>query len=54
MSKALLGIPMGIKDNLCTRGVATTAASRCLEGYVPSYDATAVAKIRQAGGIVVS
>lgn len=49
----LLGLPVGIKDNLCTAGIPTTAASRVLEGYVPSYDATAVAKLIAAGAIVV-
>lgn len=42
-----------MKDNLCTEGVPTTAASRILEGYRPSYDATVVSKLKQAGGIVV-
>ena len=50
----LLGVPLGIKDNLCTAGVPTTAASRILEGYRPSYDASVVSKLRLAGGIAVS
>lgn len=50
----LLGVPLGVKDNLCTAGVPTTAASRILEGYRPSYDASVVSKLKQAGGIVVS
>lgn len=49
----LLGVPLGVKDNLCTRGVPTTAASRILEGYLPSYDAAVVSKLKQAGGVVV-
>ena len=49
----LVGVPLGVKDNLCTKGVPTTAASRILEGYRPSYDATVVSKLKQAGGIVV-
>lgn len=49
----LLGVPLGVKDNLCTAGVQTTAGSRILEGYLPSYDARAVSKLKQAGGIVV-
>ncbi|CAM9912328.1 unnamed protein product [Discosporangium mesarthrocarpum] len=53
MALPLLGVPFGVKDNLCTKGVPTTAASRILEGYLPSYDATAVAKLRKAGGIVL-
>ncbi|CAM9504164.1 unnamed protein product [Pylaiella littoralis] len=49
----LLGVPLGVKDNLCTAGVPTTAASRILEGYRPSYDASVVSKLKQAGGIVL-
>jgi aspartyl-tRNA(Asn)/glutamyl-tRNA(Gln) amidotransferase subunit A len=49
---ALLGVPVAIKDNLCTRGVPTTCGSRILAGYRPPYDATVVARIRAAGGIV--
>ncbi len=50
----LLGVPLGVKDNLCTEGVPTTAASRILEGYRPSYDASVVSKLKLAGGIAVS
>src|SRR5262245_44150071 len=39
---ALLGVPVALKDNLCTRGIRTTASSRILEGYVPPYNATVV------------
>jgi len=49
---ALLGVPVAIKDNLCTTGQPTTCASKILAGYVPPYDATVVARIRAAGGIV--
>src|SRR5690349_1749903 len=35
----LLGVPIAIKDNMCTRGIPTTASSRILEGYIPPYDA---------------
>jgi aspartyl-tRNA(Asn)/glutamyl-tRNA(Gln) amidotransferase subunit A len=49
----LHGVPVAIKDNLCTRGLATTAASRILEGYVPPYDATVVARLEQAGAVIV-
>ena len=38
----LAGVPVALKDNLCTRGVATTCSSRILEGWVPPYDATVV------------
>ena len=42
-----------MKDNLCTRGLPTTAGSRILEGYLPPYDATAVARLEAAGAIVI-
>jgi aspartyl-tRNA(Asn)/glutamyl-tRNA(Gln) amidotransferase subunit A len=48
-SGPLTGVPFAIKDNLCTRGVPTTCASRLLEGYVPPYDATVVERANQAG-----
>jgi aspartyl-tRNA(Asn)/glutamyl-tRNA(Gln) amidotransferase subunit A len=50
---ALAGLPVAVKDNLCTRGTATTCASKMLEGFVPPYDATAVARVRAADGIVI-
>jgi len=43
------GVPIGLKDLLCTKGTETTAASRILKGYIPPYDATVVAKLRAAG-----
>jgi aspartyl-tRNA(Asn)/glutamyl-tRNA(Gln) amidotransferase subunit A len=49
----LAGVPVALKDNLCTRGVRTTASSRILESFVPPYDATAVQKLEAAGAIVV-
>lgn len=47
------GIPVSVKDNLCTQGIRTTCASKILENYIPPYDATAVAKIRQAGAVLI-
>jgi aspartyl-tRNA(Asn)/glutamyl-tRNA(Gln) amidotransferase subunit A len=49
----LAGVPVAIKDNLCTRGVATTCSSRILEGWVPPYDATVVSRLAQAGAVMV-
>jgi aspartyl-tRNA(Asn)/glutamyl-tRNA(Gln) amidotransferase subunit A len=49
----LLGVPVAVKDNLCTRDLPTTASSRILEGYSPPYDATAVERLEAAGAIIV-
>jgi len=49
----LAGVPVAVKDNLCTRGVPTTCASRILDGWRPPYDATVVARVRAAGAVVV-
>ncbi|KUK36534.1 MAG: aspartyl-tRNA(Asn)/glutamyl-tRNA(Gln) amidotransferase subunit [Clostridia bacterium] len=51
-SGPLAGIPVGLKDNLCTQGVRTTCASRMLENFVPPYNATVVEKLYQAGAVV--
>ncbi|MBD2244184.1 Asp-tRNA(Asn)/Glu-tRNA(Gln) amidotransferase subunit GatA [Nostoc sp. FACHB-888] len=49
----LAGIPVGIKDNLCTKGIPTTCASRILENFVPPYESTATQKLADAGAIMV-
>ena len=49
----LHGVPVAIKDNMCTAGVPTTASSRILAGFVPPYDATVVERLEQAGAIIV-
>lgn len=51
--KPLWGVPVTIKDALCTEGLATTAASRMLERFVPFYDAFAVRRLREAGAIIL-
>jgi aspartyl-tRNA(Asn)/glutamyl-tRNA(Gln) amidotransferase subunit A len=50
---ALAGVPIAIKDVILTRGLRTTCGSRLLENYVPPYDATAVIRIEQAGGVII-
>lgn len=47
----LYGVPLLLKDNLCTQGVPTTCGSKLLEDYVPPYDATVVEKVQTAGGV---
>ncbi|PHM07102.1 Asp-tRNA(Asn)/Glu-tRNA(Gln) amidotransferase subunit GatA [Nostoc sp. 'Peltigera malacea cyanobiont' DB3992] len=49
----LAGIPVGIKDNMCTKGVPTTCASRILENFVPPYESTATQKLADAGAVMV-
>src|SRR6185503_8636353 len=49
----LLGIPLAIKDVLCTEGVQTTAGSRILEGFVPPYTATSVQRLFDAGVVML-
>ncbi len=51
--KQFAGIPIAIKDNMCTEGLRTTCASRILGNYVPQYTATAAKKIEEAGAIIV-
>jgi aspartyl-tRNA(Asn)/glutamyl-tRNA(Gln) amidotransferase subunit A len=50
----LLGVPVALKDNLCTRGINTTAGSRMLEHYAPPYDATVVERLVSAGAVIVA
>ncbi len=49
----LAGVPVAVKDNLCTRDAPTTCSSRILEGWRPPYDATAVQRLRAAGAVIV-
>ena len=48
----LAGVPVALKDALCTRGIATTSGSKILEGYVPPYDATVVLRLKAAGALI--
>lgn len=49
----LAGVPVAIKDNLCTEGMLTTCASKILENYVPAYSAEAVVQLEKAGAVIV-
>ncbi|MCU1392559.1 MAG: gatA [Ilumatobacteraceae bacterium] len=49
----LAGVPLALKDNMCTRGVPTTCSSKILEGWKPPYDATVVTKLAAAGAVTV-
>ncbi len=49
----LMGMPLAIKDNICTEGVLTTCASRILSNFVPPYDATVIAKLRGQGYLLL-
>lgn len=53
LNSPLAGIPMGIKDNICTKGILTTCASRMLSNFVPPYDATVVKKLYSNGAILL-
>jgi aspartyl-tRNA(Asn)/glutamyl-tRNA(Gln) amidotransferase subunit A len=49
----LAGVPIGVKDVIVTRGLRTTCGSRMLANYIPPYDATAVIRLEQAGGVIL-
>ncbi|HEX6641096.1 MAG TPA: amidase family protein, partial [Thermoanaerobaculia bacterium] len=52
-AQPLLGVPVAIKDNLCTLEFTTTCASRILEGFRAPYEATVVRRLREAGALIV-
>ena len=49
----LAGVPIALKDNMCTRGIPTTCSSKILDGWRPPYDATAVTLVRAAGAVPI-
>jgi aspartyl-tRNA(Asn)/glutamyl-tRNA(Gln) amidotransferase subunit A len=49
----LAGIPIGVKDNLCTQGIPTTCGSKILQNFVPAYESTVTQRLNQAGAITV-
>jgi len=49
----LAGVPVAIKDNLCTQGIATTCSSRMLEGFVPPYESTVTQRLWDAGAVLL-
>ncbi|HIU35077.1 MAG TPA: Asp-tRNA(Asn)/Glu-tRNA(Gln) amidotransferase subunit GatA, partial [Candidatus Fimenecus excrementigallinarum] len=49
----LAGVPVGVKDNICTKGVPTTCSSKILSGFLPTYNATVVDRLKDAGMVVL-
>lgn len=49
----LAGVPFGVKDMFCTRGIRTTAGSKILENFIPPYDSTVVAKLKKSGAVIL-
>ena len=52
-NKKLLGVAISVKDNICVKGVETTAGSRILKGYMPLFNATVIEKVIEQGGIII-
>jgi len=52
-NKPLAGVPVAVKDNFCTKGMRTTAATNVLKDFIPPFDATVISRLKEAGGVVV-
>lgn len=53
LTGALAGVPVAIKDNICTKGLLTTCSSKILENYIPTYTASAVQNLTDAGCVII-
>jgi aspartyl-tRNA(Asn)/glutamyl-tRNA(Gln) amidotransferase subunit A len=52
-SSPLAGVPLAVKDNICTRGITTTCASKILNNFVPTYEASVIEKLKNTGAVII-